>query len=62
MSQSPHMSLANAITAGVSEEQSIDNHNERLRSSIGKVVCVGRNYAAHAEELGMRCHHHPYCL
>jgi len=46
------MSLANAITAGVSEEQSIDNHNERLRSSIGKVVCVGRNYAAHAEELG----------
>ncbi|BBI66341.1 MULTISPECIES: fumarylacetoacetate hydrolase family protein [Psychrobacter] len=52
MSQSPHMSLANAITAGVSEEQSIDNHNERLRSSIGKVVCVGRNYAAHAEELG----------
>ncbi len=52
MSQSPHMSLANAITAGVNEEQSIDNHNERLRSSIGKVVCVGRNYAAHAEELG----------
>ena len=52
MSQSPHMSLANAITAGVSEEQSIEQHNERLRSSIGKVVCVGRNYAAHAEELG----------
>ena len=52
MSQSPHMSLANAIAAGVSEEQSIEQHNERLRSSIGKVVCVGRNYAAHAEELG----------
>ena len=52
MSQSPHVSLANAITAGVNEEQSIDNHNERLRASIGKVVCVGRNYAAHAEELG----------
>ena len=52
MSQSPHMSLANAITAGVSEEHSIEQHNERLRSAIGKVVCVGRNYAAHAEELG----------
>ncbi|WP_394210174.1 fumarylacetoacetate hydrolase family protein [Psychrobacter piscatorii] len=52
MSQSPHESLANAIAAGVNEEQSIDNHNERLRASIGKVVCVGRNYAAHAEELG----------
>ena len=52
MSQSPHVSLANAIAAGVNEEQSIDNHNERLRASIGKVVCVGRNYAAHAEELG----------
>lgn len=52
MSQSPHVSLANAIAAGVNEEQSIDNHNERLRASIGKVVCVGRNYVAHAEELG----------
>lgn len=52
MSQSPHVSLANAIAAGVNEEQSIDNHNERLRASIGKVVCVGRNYAAHAAELG----------
>ena len=52
MSQSPHVSLANAIAAGVNEEQSINNHNERLRASMGKVVCVGRNYAAHAEELG----------
>ena len=52
MSQSPHQSLANAIAAGVNAEQSVDNHNERLRASIGKVVCVGRNYAAHAAELG----------
>ncbi|MBI0426081.1 fumarylacetoacetate hydrolase family protein [Psychrobacter sp. NG27] len=52
MSQSPHQSLANAIAAGVNAEQSVDSHNERLRTSIGKVVCVGRNYAAHAAELG----------
>lgn len=25
---------------------------ERLRATIGKVVCVGRNYVAHARELG----------
>ena len=52
MSQSPHESLANAIAAGTNEKQSMDNHDTRLRASIGKVVCVGRNYAAHAEELG----------
>lgn len=52
MSQSPHESLANAIAAGVNAEQGAINHNERLRTSIGKVVCVGRNYAAHAAELG----------
>ena len=52
MSQSPHQSLAKAIAAGVNAKQSVDNHNERLRASIGKVVCVGRNYAAHAAELG----------
>ena len=51
MSQSPHMSLADAITAGVNDN-SANDANERLRASIGKVVCVGRNYAAHAEELG----------
>ena len=48
MSQSPHESLANAIAAGVNAEQGAINHNERLRTSIGKVVCVGRNYASHA--------------
>lgn len=52
MSQSPHMSLANAIAAGVSEEDSAAALTEQLRAPIGKVVCVGRNYAAHARELG----------
>ena len=52
MSQSPHMSLADAIAAGVNDDNSANDANERLRASIGKVVCVGRNYAAHAEELG----------
>ena len=54
MSQSPHMSLADAIAAGVNDNSAVhaDNANERLRANIGKVVCVGRNYAAHAEELG----------
>ena len=55
MSQSPHMSLVDAIAAGVSNDNtadSIHHTNERLRAAIGKVVCVGRNYAAHAEELG----------
>ncbi|MDX2373736.1 fumarylacetoacetate hydrolase family protein [Psychrobacter sp. PP-21] len=52
MSQSPHVSLANAIAAGVNQEQSVNNHNDSLRATIGKVVCVGRNYAAHAAELG----------
>ena len=51
MSQSPHMSLADAIAAGVNDN-SVNDANEYLRASIGKVVCVGRNYAAHAEELG----------
>ena len=54
MSQSPHMSLVDAIAAGVSNNtaDSIHHTNERLRAAIGKVVCVGRNYAAHAQELG----------
>ena len=54
MNQSPHMSLADAIAAGVSNDNtadSIHHTNERLRAAIGKVVCVGRNYAAHAQEL-----------
>ncbi|WP_372829187.1 fumarylacetoacetate hydrolase family protein [Psychrobacter maritimus] len=52
MSQSPHMSLADATIAAGVNDNSANDANERLRASIGKVVCVGRNYAAHAEELG----------
>ena len=52
MSQSPHMSLVNAIAANVNEDASVVNANDSLRASIGKVVCVGRNYAEHARELG----------
>lgn len=52
MSQSPQMSIANAIAASVKTDNSVLADNERLRTSIGKVVCVGRNYAAHAQELG----------
>lgn len=55
MSQSPHMSIANAIVGSVNDSDnnhSAKNANEQLRATIGKVVCVGRNYAAHARELG----------
>ena len=52
MSQSPHMSLANAIAAGANDDKAMTNVDERLRAPIGKIVCVGRNYAAHARELG----------
>ena len=52
MSSSPHMSIANAIIGSVKNADSIIDTNEHLRASIGKVVCVGRNYAAHAQELG----------
>lgn len=55
MSQTPHMSLANAIVDGVANTDENDdraNAESAARASIGKVVCVGRNYAAHAHELG----------
>lgn len=52
MSQSPHMSLINAIAASVNDDASIAMVNDSVRASIGKVVCVGRNYAEHARELG----------
>ncbi|MDN5897192.1 MAG: fumarylacetoacetate hydrolase family protein [Psychrobacter sp.] len=55
MSQSPHMSIASAIVDSVNNSDnnhSAKNANEQLRATIGKVVCVGRNYAAHARELG----------
>jgi 2-keto-4-pentenoate hydratase/2-oxohepta-3-ene-1,7-dioic acid hydratase in catechol pathway len=46
------MSLANAIAASVNEDTSVTNFNDSMRAPIGKVVCVGRNYAEHARELG----------
>ena len=52
MSQSPHMSLVNAIAANANNDESMTDANQSLRAPIGKVVCVGRNYAAHARELG----------
>lgn len=52
MSQSPHVSLVNAIAASVNDDASIANFDDSVRASIGKVVCVGRNYAEHARELG----------
>jgi 2-keto-4-pentenoate hydratase/2-oxohepta-3-ene-1,7-dioic acid hydratase in catechol pathway len=50
------MSLADAIADGVAASTDKNNGNANadcaMRASIGKVVCVGRNYAAHARELG----------
>ena len=52
MSQSLPISIVDTIAANVNDDASIANINERLRAPIGKIVCVGRNYAAHAQELG----------
>ncbi|SNT71461.1 fumarylacetoacetate hydrolase family protein [Psychrobacter sp. LV10R520-6] len=52
MSQSPHMSLVSPLAASVNKNESDKNSNRTARESIGKIVCVGRNYAAHARELG----------
>ena len=53
MSPSPHLSLIKAITAGIDDHTDSLNHaDQQIRQGIGKVVCVGRNYAAHARELG----------
>ncbi|WP_350655484.1 fumarylacetoacetate hydrolase family protein [Psychrobacter sp. S1-30-MNA-CIBAN-0213] len=49
MSESPHVSLINDVFAHADEG---DVKVKTGRISIGKVVCVGRNYAAHAQELG----------
>ena len=49
MSDSPHVSLVNDIFAHTDR---VDATSEAGRRLIGKVVCVGRNYAAHAAELG----------
>ena len=52
MSQSPSISLTNTMAASVKDDARIAPTNDSVRASIGKVICVGRNYAAHAEELG----------
>ena len=56
MSQSSPISLVDVTTASVSanthDDSSIAAVNDSVRASIGKVVCVGRNYAEHARELG----------
>ncbi len=52
MSQSPYMPMIDAITSHNKARNAEDKANRRLQSTIGKVVCVGRNYAAHARELG----------
>lgn len=49
MSESPHVSLINDVFAHADEA---DVKVKTGRILIGKVVCVGRNYAAHAQELG----------
>ena len=52
MSQSPSISLVDTIAASVKDDASIATVNDSVRASIGKVICVGRNYAEHARELG----------
>ena len=52
MSQSPSISLVDTIAASVKDDESIATINDSVRESIGKVICVGRNYAEHARELG----------
>ncbi|WAI88737.1 putative protein YcgM [Psychrobacter sp. SC65A.3] len=52
MSQSPSISLVDAIAVSVNDDASIATVNNSVRASIGKVICVGRNYAEHARELG----------
>lgn len=60
MSQSPHATIAaaiinndNNVISNNNVTSNIDNKaNAKLRECVGKVVCVGRNYAAHAHELG----------
>lgn len=47
MSQSLHSTVVNT-----KENELKANANHDARAAIGKVICVGRNYAAHAHELG----------
>lgn len=52
MIESPHISLINDMVTNMSEPTAQMTANQALQNRIGKVVCVGRNYAAHAQELG----------
>lgn len=52
MIESPHISLINDMVTHTSEPTAQMTAHQALQHSIGKVVCVGRNYAAHAQELG----------
>ena len=55
MSQLPIFSVdvtTASVSASTHDDSSIAAVNNSLRASIGKVVCVGRNYAEHARELG----------
>ncbi|WP_413518858.1 fumarylacetoacetate hydrolase family protein [Psychrobacter glacincola] len=52
MSQSLPISIVDAIAVSVNDDASIATVNDSVRASIGKVICVGRNYAEHARELG----------
>ena len=49
LSQSSHVTLADTIVDTVDADS---NNAHNVPFNIGKVVCVGRNYAAHARELG----------
>ena len=63
MSQSPHIPIADLIVDSVNTNHdnavnvshsghSTINKTTSYKGTIGKIVCVGRNYAAHARELG----------
>ena len=55
MSQLPIFSVdvtTASVSANTHDDASIAAVNNSVRASIGKVVCVGRNYAEHARELG----------
>ncbi|WP_182406158.1 fumarylacetoacetate hydrolase family protein [Psychrobacter sp. GP33] len=55
MSQSSHTPIADLIvdSVNISDENVVDKDiSHTAHRTIGKVVCVGRNYAAHARELG----------
>ena len=55
MSQSPLTPVADLIVDSINtshDNASYSGHIMSNKDTIGKIVCVGRNYAAHARELG----------